>query len=203
MLKSSGDTIPIVRAAARPDLGSSTVIIGPMFAGKTSRVISIAEKFKLANYRCVIIKYDKDTRYSVDTVITHKGVSTHIPVVSTGLLCDVDCTEYDVIGIDEGQFYKDIIEFVRLMVQQGKIVVTAYLDSTFEMKPFGPIGELIAMSEYVEKLSAVCMNCRSREAHFSQRIVSSTVVEDIGGAEKYHAVCRNCFVEAKLPARAP
>ncbi|EGD75750.1 thymidine kinase [Salpingoeca rosetta] len=57
---------------------------------------------------------------------------------------------------------------------------------------FGPILDLIPLAESVIKLSAVCMLCH-REAAFSKRIGSETEIEVIGGADKYIAVCRECY----------
>jgi hypothetical protein len=40
--------------------------------------------------------------------------------------------EYDVVGIDEGQFFPDLVEFSEMAANAGKIVLIAALDSTFQ-----------------------------------------------------------------------
>ena len=67
--------------------------------------------------------------------------------------------DYDVVGIDEGQFFPDVVEFCDGAANLGKTVVVAALDGTFERKPFGNIVSLIPLAEKVSKLSAVCVYC--------------------------------------------
>jgi len=38
---------------------------------------------------------------------------------------------YDVIGIDEGQFFTDIVEFAEEFANHGKIVIISSLSGTF------------------------------------------------------------------------
>jgi len=56
------------------------------------------------------------------------------------------CSNYDVIGVDEGQFFSEIVEFCEMMANRSKIVVVSALDGTFERKPFGNIINLIPMA---------------------------------------------------------
>lgn len=83
------------------------------------------------------------------------------------------------------------------MANQGKIVIVAALDGTFQRKPFGSVLNLVPLAETVTKLTAVCMMCQA-DAAFSLRLGSETQVELIGGADKYIAVCRRCFVESSI-----
>uniref|UniRef100_A0A8C7WW36 Thymidine kinase n=1 Tax=Oryzias sinensis TaxID=183150 RepID=A0A8C7WW36_9TELE len=97
-----------------------------------------------------------------------------------------------VIGIDEGQFFPDTVEFSEEMANLGKTVIVAALDATFQRKPFGNILSLVPLAESVVKLHAVCMQCY-REAAYTKRIGVEKEVEVIGGADKYQAVCRTCY----------
>ena len=100
--------------------------------------------------------------------------------------------EYDVIAIDEGQFFHDILENVELFCNRGKIVIVAALDGTFERKPFGKILELIPQAEQIQKLSAVCFSC-GKDASYTKRMTDCKEIELIGGEEIYKPVCRSCF----------
>lgn len=115
--------------------------------------------------------------------------------VPAGKLFDVEesTSRYNVIGIDEGQFFPDLIEFCEKMAGDGKIVVVAALDGTFQRKPFGRVLELIPLAEEVTKLNAVCMMC-FQDAPFSRRIGSETEVEVIGGADKVCHYVKDVFV---------
>nr|XP_045369479.1 thymidine kinase, cytosolic isoform X2 [Camelus bactrianus] len=96
------------------------------------------------------------------------------------------------IGIDEGQFFPDIVEFSEAMANAGKTVIVAALDGTFQRKAFGTILNLVPLAESVVKLTAVCMEC-FREAAYTKRLGVEKEVEVIGGADKYHSVCRLCY----------
>ncbi len=100
--------------------------------------------------------------------------------------------KYDVVAVDEGQFFQDIVEVSERLANEGVVVIIAALDGTFQRKPFGHILSLVPMAEQVIKLSAVCIEC-GREAAFTRRTVDSQEVELIGGEESYKPVCRNCF----------
>lgn len=100
--------------------------------------------------------------------------------------------DYDVIAIDEGQFFHDIVDNVEMFCNKGKIVIVAALDGTFERKPFGKILELIPIAEQIQKLSAVCFSC-GKDASYTKRMSDCKEIELIGGEDIYKPVCRNCF----------
>ena len=125
-------------------------------------------------------------------------MSTHdkqmLEAISCTLLSEVHdkVSKYDVIGIDEGQFFEDIVEFSEKFANEGKIIVIAALDGSFERKRFGNVIDLIPMAERVVKLDAVCIDCKE-PASFTKRLIESMETEVIGGAEIYKPVCRQCF----------
>lgn len=172
--------------------------IGPMWSGKTSSMCSAVERYHHAKKKCIIIKYVKDTRYNhlskSGGIITHRGDEySKVQIIPTECLSDVVVdTNIDVIGIDEAQFYVDAPEMIRAWSTAGKHIIIAALDSTWQMRPFGRIAEIIAISDKVEKLNAVCMKCGA-DAPFTAKISGNCEVEEIGGDDKYIAVCRSCF----------
>lgn len=84
--------------------GEITLILGPMFSGKTSELIRLIRRYTCAKRRCVVIKYSKDNRYSDDCAASHN--QDMIPAIATEHLTSVEAAveSYDVIGVDEGQF---------------------------------------------------------------------------------------------------
>nr|CAP19646.1 thymidine kinase [Suberites domuncula] len=172
--------------------GHVQLILGPMFSGKTTELIRRMRRFQVANYACLIVKYAKDDRYSNQDVSTHDKQMT--AGISATELTEVKkkAKKYGVIGIDEGQFFPDIVDFCEEMANAGKTVIVAALDGTFQRKPFGPILNLVPMAESVVKLKAVCMVCY-KDAAFTKRLGAEKQIEVIGGSDKYMAVCRTCF----------
>lgn len=87
-----------------------------------------------------------------------------------------------------------MIEFAEKAANLGKLVIVAALDGTYQRKPFGDICNLIPLCENITKLNAICMLCQ-KEAAFSKRITKEVQTVDIGGSDKYLAVCRECFLK--------
>ncbi|NXU53267.1 KITH protein, partial [Turnix velox] len=194
-------TVPGVHpgSPSRPR-GQIQVIFGPMFSGKSTELMRRVRRFQLAQYRCLLVKYDKDTRYGLSGVCTHD--KSTMEAVPASLLADVyqQALASAVIGIDEGQFFPDVVDFCEKMANAGKTVIVAALDGTFQRKAFGSILNLVPLAESVVKLNAVCMECY-REASYTKRLGAEREVEVIGGADKYHSVCRACYFHKRpLPA---
>jgi len=172
--------------------GQIQVIFGPMFSGKSTELMRRVRRFQVAQYNCLVIKYAKDTRYS------EKGMATHdkntMEAMPANCLRDVRSLALKacVIGIDEGQFFPDTVEFCEEMANMGKTIIVAALDATFQRKAFGNILNLVPLAESVVKLNAVCMQC-FKEASYTKRLGAEKEVEVIGGADKYQAVCRRCY----------
>ena len=189
--------------------GHIELIMGCMFAGKTSELMRRVKRYNVSGKHCLVIKYSKDNRYlemttdSTNPNDSNKDVpklpkiATHdknfMDAISVDQLSEVKQWElYDVIGVDEGQFFPDLVEFCDYAADQGKVVIVSALDGTFQQKPFQQIADLIPKAETVDKLSAVCMRC-FKNATFTKRIGSETEIEIIGGMDKYIAVCRECL----------
>ncbi|KAM6472913.1 thymidine kinase, cytosolic [Liasis olivaceus] len=172
--------------------GQIQVIFGPMFSGKSTELMRRVRRFQIAQYKCLLVKYAKDTRYCINGVSTHDRYT--MEAMSACYLKDVqqEALTSTVIGIDEGQFFPDIVEFCETMANAGKTVIVAALDGTFQRKAFGNILQLVPLAESVVKLNAVCMECY-HEASYTKRLGTEKEVEVIGGADKYHSVCRVCY----------
>jgi len=175
-----------------PPVGSIQAIVGPMFSGKSTELLRLMRRHKIAKNSCVLLKYCKDTRYSAECVATHD--QQQMKAISTAALMPIidQLTDADVVGVDEGQFFPDTFEFCEEMANQGKTVIVAALDGDFLRRPFPQVAKLIPISEHVHKLTAVCFNC-GRDAPFSKRIAGGDEVEVIGGADMYVAACRQCY----------
>jgi thymidine kinase len=206
--------------AVNPAVGSIEIIVGPMFSGKSSRLLQKMQSHAFAKCHCVLIKYGTGDRYvhdegtfetHSDIVQTSGGVPSggrpqwqgNIRVASAKKLSDVviDAKE-TVIGIDEGQFYPDLVEQCDRLAARGLIVIVAALDGTSDRKPFGQVCELIPKAEYMQKMQAVCMHCHTvASASFTWKILpnaSGDTVIDVGSTDKYIAVCRRCYNELQV-----
>lgn len=175
--------------------GKIILILSCMFSGKTEMLISFARRYMISKKRICIVKYSKDTRYSNMDVCSHNLTNIE-STFSCNRLGDIESSskvqDSDVILIDEGQFFPDIAEFSDKYACLGKTIVIAALNSTYQRKPFPVIADLIAISEEIINLKAVCSICTG-DAYFTKRITDNNDLEVIGGIESYQPRCRKCF----------
>ncbi len=169
------------------------VICGSMFSGKTEELIRRLKRAKFANLRVEIFKPQLDMRYSAEDVISHdsnKIRSTPVGSSSGILLYAVDV---DVVGIDEAQFFDmGIVEVCNKLAADGIRVIVAGLDMDYLGNPFGPMPALMAISEYVTKVHAICVKCGDL-AHHSHRLTKSDRLVVLGEKDTYEPICRHCF----------
>lgn len=181
--------------------GSIKLIIGCMFAGKSSTMLRDVERYTIAKKRCVIIKYSGDTRYdhlsNNGGIVCHDGIErSKVPIIIADDLKHKDIIsiidKYDVIGVSELQFFENIL-VVDEWADMGKIIICEALNGDFRRKNFKNLQDLFPLCEEIIKIPAVCMRCYS-DANFTKKIsnLESDVI-DIGGSEKYIPVCRKCY----------
>ncbi|GAC1653412.1 MAG: thymidine kinase [Candidatus Dormibacteraceae bacterium] len=180
--------------------GRLVVIAGPMFSNKSGELLRVAGVHRIAGRRVGLFKHSLDDRYDgADRISTHSGQSEDAEPISSSHTIGLLASSYDVIAIDEAQFFDDGLPAVlAACVDAGMTVFVSGLDRNFKGEPFGPMPALMAMADEVMKLRAVCMKCRSLDASMTQRLIDgrpasrSSPVILIGAAEAYEARCRNC-----------
>lgn len=172
--------------------GSIQLILGTMFAGKSTELLRRLRLLELAGKSILRLKYSADTRYDNTTQIaTHCGQKIQaVPINRLGEIGDV-WRNYDVIGIDEGQFFPDLVDFAELAANSQKIVIISSLQGTFQRTSWDQINTLIPLCEKVDKLSAICKLCKVN-ASFTFRTADKNQKNMIGGADMYMPLCRDC-----------
>ena len=176
--------------------GSIEVITGCMFSGKTEELIRRLKRAIFAHQKVGIFKSAYDKRYSDVNVVSHDANAIDsIPVNEPKAIVQL-AINYDVIGIDEAQFFDDsLVKVCTLLADQGKRIIVAGLDLDYMGNPFGPMPALIASAEFVTKIHAICLRCGNL-AHHSFRIIRNESQVLVGSEETYEPLCRNCFNEA-------
>ncbi len=174
------------------------VICGPMFSGKSEEMIRRLRRAEIAGQRVVIFKPRIDDRFDAADVVSHAGARMRAVPVSSVAELVARAQGFEVVGIDEVQFFEHPVVSASLeLAEGGARVVAAGLDQDFRRLPFGPIPELLSHAEFVDKLQAVCHRCGG-PATTTQRLVAGkpapysgeTVL--VGAAEQYEARCRDC-----------
>jgi thymidine kinase len=173
--------------------GRIELIVGSMFSGKTEELIRRLKRARIANQKVEIFKPLIDVRYSETEVVSHDSNSIiSTPVDSSGNIL-LYCTDVEVVGIDEAQFFDmGLIEVCNTLANRGIRVIVAGLDMDFLGKPFGPIPNLLATAEHVTKVHAICQRCGGL-AHHSHRLVTSEKLVLLGEQDSYEPLCRHCY----------
>lgn len=171
-----------------------TLILGPMLAGKTSELVRLLVRSSIAGKKVILLRPEADTR----GFLTHDNKQYTLEerfVGDINFIID-ELKEYDVIGIEEGQFFPSLVGVCNLLAYQGKEVIISALNGTSEKEPFEVIQELIPHVESIIKLNAICTECGSEYGAFSFYKAGDKMDKvKVGNMSEYTALCRNCYNE--------
>jgi thymidine kinase len=176
-----------------PKSGWIEVICGSMFSGKTEELIRRLKRANIANQQVIIFKPVVDTRYDENAIVSHD--SNSIKAIGVSKSSDILglSDNYEVIGIDEAQFFDaELTDVAQRLALEGKRVILAGLDMDYLGKPFGPIPALLAVSEYITKVHAICPHCGSLATHSYRKDKDEDLVL-LGEKDLYEPRCRSCY----------
>ena len=171
------------------------LIMGCMFSGKSSELLKIINRFKLLGKKILAVNHVFDQRYGSDKIISHDKKETKCKQIEL-LEPLIETDEYknaEIIAIEEGHFFSDLVSFVNTSLDNNKKIYVAGLNGDYQMKPIGQILDLVPMCETITKLSALCLECNDgTEANFSKRI-NANGKQIFVGSKEYIPVCRKHF----------
>jgi thymidine kinase len=178
------------------------VISGVMFSGKSEELMRRVRRAILARKRCQVFKSHLDERYGgIQSVASHDGGKILAESISSSLeLAERVRADTEVVAIDEVQFLDaGLITVANGLADRGVRVIAAGTDMDFRGDPFGPIPQLLAIAEVIDKLHAICVQC-GQLATRNQRLIDGKPAPaegptiQVGGLEAYEARCRRCHV---------
>lgn len=183
---------------------SLTLIIGPMFAGKSSAILQRVRRAEVLGWKHLVITCSIDTRYDISgaRVVTHDhvGVEALGVKVLKGVRERKDYSAAHLIIVEEGQFLPDLYEFVLAAVEEdGKEVVVVGLDGDSDRRPFGKVLDLIPLADEVVRITSLCKRCGDGKAALFSALVRGTKQGQVhvGGADMYEPLCRKHYLENK------
>lgn len=190
---------PLFRKVMKQSQGRVELICGSMFSGKTEELIRRIRRAIIARQTVQVFKPQIDVRYGIERVTSHNGLTVEaVPVNRAEEIREHLRPQTTVIAIDEVQFFDPaIIPLCNDLADEGLRVICAGLDTDFRGEPFGPIPQLMARAEEVDKLHAICVIC-GESATRTQRLINGqpAAYDDpvvlVGAAEVYEARCRHC-----------
>jgi thymidine kinase len=189
---------------------SLELLIGPMFAGKSSAIQSIVRRHQSMGWSVFVVTNSMDTRYSeMPAVVNHDRIA--IPAIAVSnlmpLLSHAEYASSRLVIIEEAQFFSDLIPFVRRVVDTDKKhCVVVGLDGDAERRPFGSVLELVPLCDRVTKLTAMCKRCGDGTpalftfaAGAQAAAANAEGVPCVGSDELYIPLCRKHYLSARFP----
>ena len=177
--------------------GSVEVICGSMFSGKTQELIRRLKRLKVAKKKFIIFKPAIDTRYDKNKIVSHNKDCINATTVNNIAEIKELISDEEVIAIDEAQFFDaTLISLCNNLANEGKRVIICGLDMDYLGVPFGIMPLLMAISDRITKLHAVCSDC-GNTANYSYRKGPDQNRIKIGEKDEYKALCRVCFNKKK------
>lgn len=180
--------------------GYLNLIIGPMFSGKSSRLIQYIRQYKTLESNLIVIKPSLDIRYTNNNEIcTHNHEKESCMIYDkdelNNIFNDMNYYDYEVIIIEEGQFFSNLYEIVKKMtdLDKKKVYISA-LNGDSNRNIFGDIHKLIPLADNIEFLQALCIDCKDGTLGiYSKRISKESSQIFVAGDKQYKAVCRKHF----------
>lgn len=175
--------------------GKLTVIAGPMFSGKTGKLVAMVEVLSRMGHAVLTVKPSIDKRYGA-----MREIHSHDHRRSKALVLDDESPEEiinrivakkaDTVIFDEVQFFDKakILSVIHDLKKRGLHVIAAGLMYDYQRKPFGATPDLMGIADERLELFAICQRCGSIARH-SERVRGIKGQIYVGAANKYIAVC--------------
>lgn len=179
---------------------SLELIIGPMFAGKSTTILQRVKRAEVIGIKTFIVTSVFDTRYNKTNL-----VKTHDKQVAeaVGLEDLKEITRFaafqdaKLVIIEEAQFFEGLYDMVKVLVETYKRdVIVVGLDGDSDRKPFGEILELVPLADTITKLTALCKRCGDGTAALFTYCKSTKSTQVcVGDADTYEALCRKHYLQ--------
>ena len=177
---------------------SLEVIIGPMFAGKSSAILQRVKREQSIGTNTLIVTSCLDTRYTENVNLVKTHDSQVFSAVALSSIKDMlqlkEFKEASLVVIEEAQFFEGLYGIVKVMVEYcKKHVIVVGLDGDSERRAFGDVLQLIPLCDKVTKLTALCKRCApvKKDALFTKCIGGKEGQVCVGGNESEVALCRD------------
>ena len=165
--------------------------VGPMFGGKTTRMLSQLERYRYQNEDVHLFKPCVDRRYDNHKVVTHTGLKSDAMLVSKGeniisSIIRLNGSEPCVVAVDEAFMIPGSGEALRwLFVNGGHTVLISSLQLSSDGTPYKEVAEMFPYATHVEVCPAVCPITR-KDAYYTEKIGGrSDHGIEVGGADMY------------------
>ena len=175
------------------------VFTGPMFGGKTTRLLSVIDRYSIKKVNIMCFKPAIDSRYGIDYITTHNGGKIFAARVGSGLEIERHIMDSkpsqrpSVVAVDEAFMIPGCAEALIAQFKRGKTVLVSSLQLASTGEPLEEIQKLMPYATKIEICPAVCTVC-GQDAHYTTKTGGRPEQEvEVGGHELYQPRCFQHF----------
>ncbi len=188
------------RANSKKKRGKLTVIAGPMFAGKTTKLLTLFSVLSNLGFSILCFKAEAQSNGGMGHTRSHD--ERPLPVIYIGMNEPEKILQYvgregiQKVIIDNINFFPKgtFIKVVQSLLKRGIDVYVNGLIYDYRKKEFGATRVLMQMADECIEQFSICVKCGGKAAH-TERVAGGTE-QSIGTtgkvAAKYVAVCSFC-----------
>lgn len=183
---------------------------GTMGSSKTANALMVQFNYQEREQKALLLKPAVEVRDGYQQIKSRIGLSSPCLLVedcinSEGEIKTRDFQYYDCVIVDEAQFLtpKQVDSLARIVDDYGVPVICYGLRADFQGNLFPGSMRLMAVADKIEEVKTVCWCGRkaTNNARFNENgIVRKGEQFELGGNDKYIALCRKHFIEGKLCA---
>ena len=182
---------------------SLEIYIGPMYAGKTTKLMNLYEESTNSIVIDYILEEEKENNVIISNISNHDTKIIQDCYKTKTLQNVYNKNKYNIesyydrfmlantIFINECQFFPDLKQFVLNAQFSGKHIKLFGLDGDFKQDIFGQTFELIPYCNYIEKLTGKCNNCDNKSI-ISHRITKKQDIY-VPDSNEYIPLCLSCY----------
>jgi thymidine kinase len=163
---------------------------GPMFGGKTSRMLAALDRAKYQSKKIAAYKPKMDHRYLVDSIVTHAGYKWEARCVSSGDDILESSRGCDIIAVDEAFMIDGVSDVLIDLFMKGKTIFASTIQLSARGETFSEVQKMFPWATRIEVCPAVCPECGT-DAFYTVPKVEGLSQIDVGGSEKYEPRCHD------------
>ena len=171
------------------------MFVGPMFGGKTTKLLSAIDRYKYQGRKILAFKPDVDERYSKEEIVTHWGHKLDAARISSGVAISRKVTESFgyvggcVVAVDEAFMIPGCGDHLVSLFRKGHTILVSSLQLSSDFTSYEELQKMMPFATKIEVCPAVCSTCGA-DAHYTQKIGGRSDHKiEVGGAEMYQPKC--------------
>lgn len=164
--------------------------VGPMFGGKTTRMLSQVERFSYMGEEALLFKPKLDERYDTESIVSHTGIKHEAIRVGTGddierVVSAIYGGTPSIVAIDEAFMIPGSGNAAVQLFKKGHTVLVSSLQLSSDCTPYEEIQQMFPYATYVAVCPAVDPISK-QDAFYTEKYGGrKDHAIEVGGSEMY------------------